>query len=68
MGVIAIQVRDETRSALYTLKQKANASQAGVGKVTYSDVIDTVLDIVKHIDGLSEAEVLEGIVIAADRN
>ncbi len=65
--ILQMMLQEKTRDALYALMQNANSSQAGVGKVSYSDVIDTLLDIVMHIEGLSEAEVLEAIVITAEK-
>jgi hypothetical protein len=59
-------LRDETRNALYALMQKANSSQAGVGKVSYSDVIDTLLEIASETQ--LEDEVLEAIVITAEKD
>ena len=68
MGFTSIEIRDETYEALAKLRTKAFESQKGVSTdLSLSDVIDTLLDVVEHIEGLSEAEVLEAIVITAER-
>ena len=66
---VAIAIRDETSEALQALMKKAKVSQEGVSPdLSISDVIDTLLDIVLNTDCLEEVEVLEAIVITAERD
>lgn len=67
MGFTHIVIRDDTRKALAAMRTKAREHQEGVPALSLSDVIDTLLDIVEHIDGLPEAEVLEAIAITGER-
>ncbi len=67
-GFTSIEIRDETYKELAGLRTKAFESEEGVAlDLSLSDVIDTLLDIVMNMEGLSEKEVLEAIVITAER-
>ncbi len=67
MEFIRIQVRDGTYNTLAELRTKAFESQEGVSlDLSLSDVIDTLLEIASET--YLESEVLEAIVITAERD